>query len=114
MGYSANHDVVLISQILMVGNVSSSNVILNHILKFLSSVVFASSHQLVTDGVRERGGHAGKSIHVGRRFSKLKGPKTARISLVDIWRSKLFGIISTVICRPGPLCGRQSTHHGGA
>lgn len=54
MGYSADHDVVLISQILMVGNVSSSNVILNHILKFLSSVIFASSHQLVTDGVRER------------------------------------------------------------
>jgi hypothetical protein len=70
MGCSADHDVVLISQVLMVGNVSSGIVIINHLLKFSSSVVFASSHQLVTDGVRERYGHAGKSIHVRQRFSK--------------------------------------------
>ena len=27
-------------------------------------------------------------------FSKLKGPETVRIALLDIWRSKLVGIIN--------------------
>ena len=80
MKYFADHDVVLISQVLMVGNVSPSICDPKSPFEILcrrnkASVVFASSHQLVTDGVRGRS-HAGKSIHVRRhRLLEAQGPR---------------------------------------